>query len=151
MTRRNMASVARLGGLALKSKAAPTHPCDCCGRLFPNWLSYIGHKGMRQLAINHFGGDVPAAARQLALNSLAAAERGASWSNGAWIGKYRPITSASQSPLGTLAGKVARLTEDLAHARLMTAHGTTEGVKAAARRAGELIEIELTELRENKQ
>jgi hypothetical protein len=132
-----MQQVARLGGLALKSKPAPAHPCDCCGRLFPNWLSYIGHKGMRQLAINHFGGDVTTAARQLAWNSLAAAERSASWSNGAWLDKYRPITPA---------GKVARLTEDLGHARLMAAHGATEGVKAAARAAIELIETELKAL-----
>lgn len=139
MTRRNMASVARMGGLALKSKPAPAHPCDCCGRLFPNWLSYIGHKGMRQLAINHFGGDVSAAARQLAWNSLAAAERGASWSNGAWTRKYKPIT---------LAAQLERLTEDLSHARLMATHGANEAVKQAARQALELIEIELKEIKQ---
>lgn len=139
MTRRTMQQVARLGGLALKRKPAPAHPCDCCGKTFTTWLGYIGHKGMRQLAINHFGGDVSAAARQLAWNSLAAAERGASWSNGAWTRKYKPIKAA----------RLVQLEDDLTHSQLMAAHGATEAQRHAAAASIVLIQTELAKLRGN--
>jgi hypothetical protein len=138
--KKNMASVARLGGLALKTKAAPDSPCLCCNRTFPTWLSFIGHLGMRQTARRYFNGDVSAAARQLCLNALAKEERGKSWANGAWASRYRPITPAA---------RIARLQEDLAHARLMAVHGATDGVKAAARMAIQQIETELNALQEN--
>lgn len=88
------------GGLAVKEKYAPTAPCPHCGKVFPflaSWMSWIGHMGLHSTANRYFDGDISAAARQLAYNGLAAQERGAAWSNGAWQRKYKPIKPVSQS------------------------------------------------------
>jgi hypothetical protein len=92
MARRDMASVARLGGLALKDKEAPLS-CPRCGKQFrfcESWFVYLGHLGLHGLADKHFGGDIQAAQKRLRENGLARQEAGASWQNGAFK-PYRKI------------------------------------------------------------
>lgn len=90
--KRDMASVARLGGLALAKKWAPAY-CPKCGKELPwtmTWYGYLGHLGLHGLADRYFGGDIQAAQRRLQENGRARQEQDASWQNGAFK-PYRPI------------------------------------------------------------
>lgn len=90
--RRNMASVAKLGGLAVKQKTAPVTPCPRCGKTYPfftPWHAWLGHLGLHGLADKYFDGDIQAAQRRLQQNGLARQDP-APWNN-AWP-KYQPVT-----------------------------------------------------------
>lgn len=89
---RNMASVARMGGLALKDKEAPLK-CPRCGKLYrfcESWFVHLGHLGLHGLADRYFNGDIQAAQRRLSENGRARQEEGATWQNNAFK-PYRPI------------------------------------------------------------
>lgn len=86
MTKKNMQSIARLGGLALAKKYAPAY-CPKCHKELEwtmTWYQFLGHLGLHGLADRYFAGDIRAAQKRLRENGLARQEQGASWSNGAF-------------------------------------------------------------------
>jgi hypothetical protein len=87
MTPEIQAKGAKAGGLAVRNRTPP-HKCLRCGASFKgrSYHSYLAHKGLHGYADRYHSGDLSAAARRLAMNSIAKYDP-APW-NGAF--KYKP-------------------------------------------------------------